>query len=65
MRKREGGEREGREMAGEGSKERDGRMRGVEVKGEGRRAFIILLCSYPFLANRVFASWYRDKCLHS
>ena len=26
-------------------------MRGVEVKGEGRRAFIILLCSYPFLAN--------------
>ena len=40
-------------------------MRGVEVEGEGRRAFIILLCSYPFLANRVFASWYRDKCLYS
>ena len=40
-------------------------MRGVEVKGEGRRAFIILLCSYPFVANRVFAFWYRDKCLYS
>ena len=35
------------------------------MEGEGRWAFIILLCSYPFLANRVFASWYRDKCLYS
>ena len=35
------------------------------MKGEGRRAFIILLCSYPIQANRVFASWYRDKCLYS
>ena len=40
-------------------------MRGLEVEGEGSRAFIILLCSYPFLANRVFAFWYRDKCLYS
>ena len=40
-------------------------MRGVEVKGEGRRAFIILLCSYPFLANRVFAFCNRDKCFYS
>ena len=34
------------------------------MEGEGRRTFIILLCSYPFLA-RIFASWYRDKCLYS
>ena len=39
-------------------------MTGVEVKGEGRRAFVILLCSYQFLANLVFASWYRDNCLY-
>ena len=35
------------------------------MEREGRRAFIILLRLYPFLANQVFASWYRDKCLYS
>ena len=52
--KERGGEREGRGKAVEGSKESDGRMRGVEVKGEGRRAFINTIYHCLFDEYRVY-----------